>query len=287
MDTETLKWGFISTARINRALIDPLRISRRNELLAVASRTQQGADAYAQEYGIPRAYGNYDDILNDLDIDVVYIPLPNSLHAEWTIKAAQAGKHILCEKPLATNLEEVEAMIDATEKAGVILAESRISRGICRFSVTVAMVITTPTVRSSVKRDPTGVFVAGRHLNESRIFSDRGEINDRRALGASVGNTFIYRHDSVTKLTVPIRSPAVRSSFGCDATCVPVSPRHLNETDLASNGRGVNGHRELRSIVPSSIPELGKLIPAIKDFLRFLGRTSKFKGDNAERRQVP
>lgn len=124
MKTGILNWGFISTARINKALIDPLRVSQRNELLAVSSRTQQKSFAYAQEHGISRAYGSYQEMLNDPDIDVIYIPLPNSLHSEWAIKAAQCGKHVLCEKPLATTLEEVESMIDAADKAGVILAEA-------------------------------------------------------------------------------------------------------------------------------------------------------------------
>ncbi|HEX5807021.1 MAG TPA: Gfo/Idh/MocA family oxidoreductase, partial [Anaerolineales bacterium] len=82
-----LNWGLLSTARINRALITPLRASKRNQLLAVASRTQESADAYAREKKIPRAHGSYDALLADPEIDVVYISLPNHLHAEWTIKA--------------------------------------------------------------------------------------------------------------------------------------------------------------------------------------------------------
>jgi predicted dehydrogenase len=120
----TLRWGLLSTARINGALIPPLRASTRNQLVAVASRTQAQADAYAKTWDIPRAFGSYEAMLADPDIDVVYNPLPNSLHAEWTIKAAQAGKHVLCEKPLAMNVAEVDAMTAAARQANVVVAEA-------------------------------------------------------------------------------------------------------------------------------------------------------------------
>jgi predicted dehydrogenase len=119
-----LHWGFLSTARINRALITPLQVSKRNELLAVASRSQESADAYAKEQKIPRAYGSYESLLADPDIDVIYNPLPNHLHAEWTIKAVEAGKHVLCEKPLALNVDDVDAMRHAARKHGRVVAEA-------------------------------------------------------------------------------------------------------------------------------------------------------------------
>jgi len=119
-----LRWGLLSTARINRALIPPLRASPRNELAAVASRGRERAEAYAREWSIPRAFGCYEDMLADPGIDVIYNPLPNRLHAEWTIKAAQAGKHVLCEKPLAMTVEEVDAMAAAAQQAGVVVAEA-------------------------------------------------------------------------------------------------------------------------------------------------------------------
>ena len=101
---KTLAWGLLGTARINRALIPPLRASERNRLLAVASRAPETAAAYALEWGIERAHGSYDALLADPEIDVVYIPLPNGAHAEWAIRAARAGKHVLCEKPLAVSV---------------------------------------------------------------------------------------------------------------------------------------------------------------------------------------
>ncbi|MCC6568156.1 MAG: Gfo/Idh/MocA family oxidoreductase, partial [Anaerolineales bacterium] len=102
----------------------PLQVSRRNHLLAVASRSQETADAYAKEKKIPRSHGSYESLLADPDIDVVYNSLPNHLHAEWTIKAVQAGKHVLCEKPLALSVEEVDAIKHAAHQHGRIVAEA-------------------------------------------------------------------------------------------------------------------------------------------------------------------
>ncbi|MES0360944.1 MAG: Gfo/Idh/MocA family oxidoreductase, partial [Anaerolineales bacterium] len=117
-------WGLISTARINRALIKPLRASERNELVAVASRSLEKAQNYAAEWEIPQIYGSYQAMLDDPEIDVVYNSLPNHLHTEWTVKALRAGKHVLCEKPLAISLEEVDAMSAAVEETGNVLAEA-------------------------------------------------------------------------------------------------------------------------------------------------------------------
>jgi D-xylose 1-dehydrogenase (NADP+, D-xylono-1,5-lactone-forming) len=119
-----LNWGMISTANINQAVMPPLKRSQRNRLLGVASRDQRRAEEYAREWSIPRAYGSYEALLADPEIDVVYISLPNSLHAEWTIRAAQAGKHVMCEKPLAITLEQVDAVTDAARRNKVVVAEA-------------------------------------------------------------------------------------------------------------------------------------------------------------------
>src|SRR5437016_5396791 len=119
-----LRWGLLSTARINRALLPPLRSSERNILTAVASRELDRAQAYADERNIPRVFGSYEAMLADPDVDVIYNPLPNSMHTEWTVKAAQAGKHVLCEKPLANTVEEVDAITEAAKKAGVVVMEA-------------------------------------------------------------------------------------------------------------------------------------------------------------------
>ena len=124
MMDKILNWGLLSTARINRALITPLRSSKRNHLLAVASRTQESADRYAREWKIPRALGSYEALLADPEIDVIYNSLPNHLHAEWTIKAVEAGKHVLCEKPIALSVDEVDAMKESARKHGRVVAEA-------------------------------------------------------------------------------------------------------------------------------------------------------------------
>jgi xylose dehydrogenase (NAD/NADP) len=119
-----LRWGLLSTAHINRALIPPIRKSKRSQLVAVASRSQETAEAYARKWGIPRPLGNYEALLEDPQVDVIYNSLPNGLHAEWTIKALQAGKHVLCEKPLAISLYEVDAIITAASQTGKVVAEA-------------------------------------------------------------------------------------------------------------------------------------------------------------------
>ncbi len=124
MTDRILRWGILGTGRINRALIAPLRISSRNRLAAVASRDADRARAYAAEWNIPRWFASYEALLADPDIDVIYNSLPNSLHPEWTIKACQAGKHVLCEKPLAVTVEDVDAVTAAAEQAGVVVAEA-------------------------------------------------------------------------------------------------------------------------------------------------------------------
>ncbi len=118
----------MSTARINDRLIPGLRRSERAELVAVASRSLATAESYAAEWGIPRAHGSYEGLLSDPEVDAVYIPLPNSLHWEWTVKSAEAGKHVLCEKPLALTTEEVDAMYKAARNNSVTLHEATMMR---------------------------------------------------------------------------------------------------------------------------------------------------------------
>jgi D-xylose 1-dehydrogenase (NADP+, D-xylono-1,5-lactone-forming) len=124
MTTKPLNWGLLSTAKINRALIKPLRASPRNRLTAVASRSQASAEAYAKEWKIARAFGSYQAMLADPEIDVIYNSLPNHLHAEWTINAVEAGKHVLCEKPIGLMPAEVDAMEAAALKHGKVVAEA-------------------------------------------------------------------------------------------------------------------------------------------------------------------
>jgi predicted dehydrogenase len=113
----------MSTARINRKFLPGARAAANVHVLAVASRSEQAAHAYAREQGIPRAYGSYEALLADPEIDAVYIPLPNALHVEWTIRALEAGKHVLCEKPLSRRAAEVERAFDVAEREGGLLME--------------------------------------------------------------------------------------------------------------------------------------------------------------------
>ena len=121
---EPVKWGIISTANINRKLIPGAKASPKVDLVAVASRDQAHADAYAREWEIERAYGSYDALLADPDIEAVYISLPNTLHCGWSVRALEAGKHVLCEKPLSRHTDEVEAAFDAADRTGRLLSEA-------------------------------------------------------------------------------------------------------------------------------------------------------------------
>jgi xylose dehydrogenase (NAD/NADP) len=124
MTNHILRWGLLSTARINRSLIPPLRASSRHRLVAVASRDLDKARSYAAAWQIPHAFGSYEAMLASPEIDVVYISLPNSLHAHWTIQALRAGKHVLCEKPLATRVEDVDAIAAVATETGRQVAEA-------------------------------------------------------------------------------------------------------------------------------------------------------------------
>jgi predicted dehydrogenase len=119
-----MRFGILSTAHINRLLIPGAKASEKVEVVAVASREQARAEAYAKKWEIERAYGSYEALLADPNVDGVYISLPNTLHVEWSINALEAGKHVLCEKPLSRHVEEVESAFDAAERAGRILSEA-------------------------------------------------------------------------------------------------------------------------------------------------------------------
>ncbi|MFT7577554.1 MAG: xylose dehydrogenase (NAD/NADP) [Alphaproteobacteria bacterium] len=119
-----LRIGMLGTARIARQFASGVAPSTEVRVVGIASRDKVKADAFAAELNIPRAFSSYDELLAAADIDAVYIPLPNTMHAEWTIKAAEAGKHVLCEKPLAMSLTEAKAMFDAARRNGVQLVEA-------------------------------------------------------------------------------------------------------------------------------------------------------------------
>ena len=125
MTNQTIRWGIISTARIAaNAFIPAVRQTQRGQLVAVASRSRESAEAFAQAHDIPLVFDDYASLLASDDIDAVYNPLPNTLHAEWTAVAAKHGKHIFCEKPLAVTPGEAQQMIEDCQQAGVLLVEA-------------------------------------------------------------------------------------------------------------------------------------------------------------------
>ena len=121
----TLRWGILSTASIATEKVIPgILAAERCEIVAIGSRDEERARATAGRYAIPRVHGSYEALLADPEVDAVYIPLPNHLHAEWTLAAARAGKHVLCEKPLAMTAGDAERMIEGCRAEGVLLMEA-------------------------------------------------------------------------------------------------------------------------------------------------------------------
>jgi D-xylose 1-dehydrogenase (NADP+, D-xylono-1,5-lactone-forming) len=118
-----MRLGLLSTAKINQLVLEGASLSDRVDVVALASRDGARAQAYAQEHGIEGAHAGYDALLADPEVDAVYISLPNSLHHEWTLRAIEAGKHVLCEKPYSRRPEEVEEAWDAATRAGLVVAE--------------------------------------------------------------------------------------------------------------------------------------------------------------------
>ena len=127
--TEHLNWGIIGTGRIASVFAGELPQSHTGNLLAVGSRTQEGADRFADTWHIPRRYSTYEQLLADPDVQAVYISIPHPLHAEWAIKAAEAGKHILCEKPIALNYAQAMMIVEAAQRNDVFLMEAFMYRG--------------------------------------------------------------------------------------------------------------------------------------------------------------
>jgi predicted dehydrogenase len=121
---EPVRWGILSTARINHAVLEPARVTDKAEVIAVASRDEARARGYASEHNVERAYGSYEELLADPDVEAVYNSLPNSLHVEWSIRALEAGKHVLVEKPFSKHPAEVERTFAVAEQAGLLVMEA-------------------------------------------------------------------------------------------------------------------------------------------------------------------
>jgi xylose dehydrogenase (NAD/NADP) len=121
---DPVRWGILSTADINNKLLAGAAESPDVDVVAVGSRELARAEDFARRHGIPRAYGSYAELLADPDVEAVYIPLPNTMHCEWSIRAVEAGKHVLCEKPMSRHTADVERAFDAAERAGRLLSEA-------------------------------------------------------------------------------------------------------------------------------------------------------------------
>jgi xylose dehydrogenase (NAD/NADP) len=127
--TEPLRWGILGAAWIgDRAVIPALQAASGCELVAIAAREPERAAAMARRHGVGRVHGGYEELLDDPEVDAVYLPLANSMHREWTLRALAAGKHVLCEKPLALNEAEGEEMAAAAAAAGLLLMEAAMYR---------------------------------------------------------------------------------------------------------------------------------------------------------------
>jgi predicted dehydrogenase len=125
MSTRKLKWGVLGCAAFARSTAIPaMKLAESVELVGIASRSKEKAEAFAQEFGFTRTYGSYEEMLADPEIEAVYNPLPNGMHPEWTIKAAEAGKHSLTEKPFAANVDEALQVHAAVQKQGVYVMEA-------------------------------------------------------------------------------------------------------------------------------------------------------------------
>jgi D-xylose 1-dehydrogenase (NADP+, D-xylono-1,5-lactone-forming) len=123
-EVEAVRWGILSTARINAKLLEGAREATGVEVVAVGSRDRARGEQFAAHHGIGRVHDSYEALLGDDDVEAVYIPLPNSLHVPWSIRALEAGKHVLCEKPLTRHAADAEAAFDAAERAGRLLMEA-------------------------------------------------------------------------------------------------------------------------------------------------------------------
>jgi len=119
----SVRWGLLSTALINEAILAAAAETSVVDVIAVASRDEERARIYADEHGLERSYGSYEGLLADTDVEAVYISLPNSLHAEWTLRALEAGKHVLVEKPFSKHPDQVDEAFDRADSAGLVLSE--------------------------------------------------------------------------------------------------------------------------------------------------------------------
>jgi predicted dehydrogenase/aryl-alcohol dehydrogenase-like predicted oxidoreductase len=166
----TLRWGIIGTGNIASRFASQVPTSKTNEVVAVGSRSLESANAFADKWDIAHRHGSYDDLLADGTVDAVYIATPHPMHVEWAIKAAEAGKHVLCEKPLAINRAWAEAMIEAAVRNDVFLMEAYMYRCLPQTKL-IAQLVRDGEIGTVHQIQATFAFAAG-YRPESRIFAD-------------------------------------------------------------------------------------------------------------------
>ena len=158
-----IRWGLLSTARINRRVLEGAAETDRAEVIAVASRDAVRAETYAREHEIPKAYGSYEALLEDPDVEAVYVSLPNALHVEWTLRALEAGKHVLCEKPFSRRPEEVERAFELADSKQLVLSEAFMWRHHPQTKTLASLVDEGAVGRPRVVRAAFGFQVASVH----------------------------------------------------------------------------------------------------------------------------
>jgi len=213
-----IRWGIIGSAGIaKRSVIPGIQQSQTGIVTAIASRTLDKAKETAEELNIPVAYGSYEELLADPEIDAVYIPLPNHLHKEWTIKAAEAGKHVLCEKPLAIDSKEASEMVEACSKAGVVFAEAFMYRYHPRYEM----------IREIIKSGEIGTL---RGIHGTFTFNnakDSGNVRYRQEWGGgSIYDVGVYPISAARMLLEQEPQAATVHAF--------FSPEHDNVDMMAS-----------------------------------------------------
>jgi predicted dehydrogenase/aryl-alcohol dehydrogenase-like predicted oxidoreductase len=166
----TLRWGIIGTGNIASRFASQVPTSKTNEVVAVGSRSLESANTFADKWDIANRHGSYDDLLADATVDAVYIATPHPMHVEWAIKAAEAGKHVLCEKPLAINRAWAEAMIEAAVRNDVFLMEAYMYRCLPQTKL-IAQLVRDGEIGTVHQIQATFAFAAG-YRPESRIFAD-------------------------------------------------------------------------------------------------------------------
>ncbi|WP_327636328.1 aldo/keto reductase [Kribbella sp. NBC_00482] len=170
MTDHKLRWGIIGTGNIASRFASQVPTSKTNEVVAVGSRSLESANAFADKWDIANRHGSYDDLLADGTVDAVYIATPHPMHVEWAIKAAEAGKHVLCEKPLAINRAWAEAMIEAAVRNDVFLMEAYMYRCLPQTKL-IAQLVRDGEIGTVHQIQATFAFAAG-YRPESRIFAD-------------------------------------------------------------------------------------------------------------------